>query len=196
MLLTTAKTLIANEAHLNSFEIVIDCTSFLPSSEVPLPWLKLMLEYLPSDIVAQFSKAYIVNANGIACNFLRKAFHAFGSKLDDIAAAYTDTCSDVYRRKSHRGILFARLGRIRINVSNGAHGRMLYVLLYRDIYNTKFFEAALEREPKQSFKDVMQEVQGAVRVPVVFQLGTSHLRITIVRGHIANFAVLLMCLQD
>jgi len=41
--------------------------------------------------------------------------------------------------------------------------------------------AALEREPRESFPNVVQVLRGTARVPVTFELGVTHIKITSVR---------------
>ncbi|PVG03445.1 hypothetical protein CPB86DRAFT_723065 [Serendipita vermifera] len=60
------------------FEVVVDCTGFTASSEIPLVWLKVFLERCPLEFVEGFSRAFILNANNTAIKFLRKLYHISG----------------------------------------------------------------------------------------------------------------------
>ncbi|KAG8870177.1 Ras GTPase activating protein ira2 [Serendipita sp. 405] len=61
-----------------TFDVIIDCTGFTSTSEVPLLWLKVFLERCPHDFVQNFSTAFILNSNNAAMKFLRKLFHMSG----------------------------------------------------------------------------------------------------------------------
>ncbi|KAG8833280.1 Ras GTPase activating protein ira2 [Serendipita sp. 399] len=61
-----------------AIDVVIDCTGFTSTSEVPLLWLKVFLERCPHDFVQNFFRAFILNSNNAATKFLRKLFHMSG----------------------------------------------------------------------------------------------------------------------
>jgi len=65
------------------FDVIIDCTGFTAMSEIPLLWFKIFLELVPADIVARFSRCFILNANNAAAKFFRKLYHICGG-LDSI----------------------------------------------------------------------------------------------------------------
>lgn len=58
-----------------AFDVVIDCTGFTSSSEIPILWLKVFFERCPQDFVQGFQRAFILNANNAALKFLRKLYH-------------------------------------------------------------------------------------------------------------------------
>ncbi|KZV91150.1 hypothetical protein EXIGLDRAFT_693968, partial [Exidia glandulosa HHB12029] len=145
---STDPTLLEFSAHQRPFEIVIDCTMFAPSSELPLPWIEYLIELIPSDLALQFQTAYVVNTNGAAQLYLRKVLHAlanvpFGKQITAINSL--EDLTDVLPASS---------------------------------VATIDSSASLDGEAKESFPEVYQVLRGAAQIPVTFQLGTTHIRIT------------------
>ncbi len=72
------QTLAASEG---SFDVIIDCTSFSSTSEIPIQWFKFFLELAPSDIINRWSSSYILNPNTFSQKFLRKLYHLFSGLI-------------------------------------------------------------------------------------------------------------------
>lgn len=79
-LIALIQTLVEFSAIEQTYDIIVDCTAFSTSSELPLPWIKYLIDMIPSDLAVQFRLAYIVNSNGAAQVYLRKVLHALASK--------------------------------------------------------------------------------------------------------------------
>jgi hypothetical protein len=60
------------------FDVIIDCTGFTMTSEIPLLWFKIFLELVPATLVERFSRCFILNPNNAAVKFLRKLYHICG----------------------------------------------------------------------------------------------------------------------
>jgi len=60
------------------YDVLIDCTGFTATSEIPLLWFKIFLELVPMDLVERFSRCFILNPNNAAAKFLRKLYHICG----------------------------------------------------------------------------------------------------------------------
>lgn len=60
------------------FDVLIDCTGFTATSEIPLLWFKIFLELVPMDLVERFLRCFILNPNNVAAKFLRKLYHICG----------------------------------------------------------------------------------------------------------------------
>jgi len=60
------------------FDVIIDCTGFTTTSEIPLLWFKIYLELVPVELVERFSRCFILNPNNTAAKFLRKLYHICG----------------------------------------------------------------------------------------------------------------------
>ncbi|EJD36584.1 hypothetical protein AURDEDRAFT_117057 [Auricularia subglabra TFB-10046 SS5] len=148
VLLQIFRTLVESNARNQPFEIIIDCTAFLSASEIPLPWIKYIIELIPSDLALQFQTAYIVNSNGAAQGYFRKVLHAlanvpFGKHI--MAVSSLQDLADILPASSLAAMTSC---------------------------------ASLDRELKETFTDVTQVLRGAARIPVTFQLGTTHIRVT------------------
>lgn len=57
------------------FDIILDCTSFTSSSEVPLQWLKFCAELVPYDIRMRFETVRILNPNDLMQKCLRRLYN-------------------------------------------------------------------------------------------------------------------------
>ncbi|THH13571.1 hypothetical protein EW146_g6666 [Bondarzewia mesenterica] len=58
-----------------TFDVIYDWTSFSPSSQVPIQWLKHCIDMIPSDIRHRFMTAYILNPNDAAHKYLRRLYN-------------------------------------------------------------------------------------------------------------------------
>jgi neurofibromin 1 len=63
------------------FDIIMDCTSYTPSSEVPMQWFKFFIELLPVDVRQHFGTARLLNSNLAILRFLRKLYVICSGKL-------------------------------------------------------------------------------------------------------------------
>lgn len=57
------------------FDVILDCTSFSPMSEVPLQWLKYCAELIPLDIRLRFATVHILNPNTLTQKYLRRLYN-------------------------------------------------------------------------------------------------------------------------
>lgn len=57
------------------FEIILDCTSFASTSEVPVQWLKFCIEIIPLDVRQRFMTTYILNPNALTQRYLRRLYN-------------------------------------------------------------------------------------------------------------------------
>ncbi|KAG8749958.1 Ras GTPase activating protein ira2, partial [Ceratobasidium sp. 428] len=60
-----------------SFDLILDCTAFSATSEIPTQWINEFVEVTPFDFVERLRTIYIVNPNNMAQKFLRKLYHRF-----------------------------------------------------------------------------------------------------------------------
>ncbi|KAG5638080.1 hypothetical protein H0H81_001930 [Sphagnurus paluster] len=68
------------------YDVVLDCTSFASSCEVPLSWLKFAAELFPSDLRLRFATAHVLNPNALTHKYLRRLYNV---------AAGTPFCGNV-----------------------------------------------------------------------------------------------------
>ncbi|KAF8324598.1 uncharacterized protein EI90DRAFT_3157325 [Cantharellus anzutake] len=74
------------------FNLLLDCTGFCASSEMPFTWFKEFFEVAPMDLLSRLDEIRIVNPNRFAQRFLRKAhFMLEDVPLKGRAAAYLST---------------------------------------------------------------------------------------------------------
>ncbi|KAH7098759.1 hypothetical protein BKA62DRAFT_711739 [Auriculariales sp. MPI-PUGE-AT-0066] len=146
------KTLLSSEVRTRKFEIVVDCTAFWPSSQIPLAWIKYLLELTTSDVRTNFQKAYLVNANSTAQVYFRKILHGVA--------------------KSEFSKYFTALSKVQDLVDILPSGSLAAMPGL----------AALEREPRDTFPNVVQVLRGTARLSVSFELGQTHIKITSTRS--------------
>ncbi|KDR84288.1 hypothetical protein GALMADRAFT_87191 [Galerina marginata CBS 339.88] len=84
------KTLTSDLYRTRSFDIVLDCTGFTATSEVPLQWLKYCAELIPKDTRVRFSATRILNPNTLTQKYLRRLYNiSAGTPLSTEIKAYT-----------------------------------------------------------------------------------------------------------
>jgi hypothetical protein len=57
--------------------MIFDCTGFSPASELPIQWINLILQLTPRHVMNRFKTAYIVCANLLAQNYIRKLYAVY-----------------------------------------------------------------------------------------------------------------------
>ncbi|KDQ15349.1 hypothetical protein BOTBODRAFT_54648 [Botryobasidium botryosum FD-172 SS1] len=146
-LLTTHAFKILAHAESREFDLILDCSAFSATSEIPIQWFKHLLEHTPSDQQQRLSTIYIVNPNKLAQKFLRKLCHVFSglSVAKNIVAASSIT-------------------ELLESLHPSSAASMSYAL-------------GLEREVKEAFADVTRIERSRMRSPVSLFVGTSHVRV-------------------
>ncbi|KAG8959528.1 Ras GTPase activating protein ira2 [Tulasnella sp. 419] len=133
------------------FDIIIDCTSFTSSAEVPIQWFKFFIELAPSDLVHRWANAYILNANFYAIKFMRKLYHSFS------------------------GLSFAK------HVHAVPSVAVLLTMVHPSSISAMSHPVSLEREQREIFTQVNKLDRHRMSQAVTIHVGTSHLRITSTR---------------
>ncbi|KAG9027475.1 Ras GTPase activating protein ira2 [Tulasnella sp. JGI-2019a] len=133
------------------YDIIIDCTSFSPSSEIPVQWFKFFLELVPEDLAQRWATAYILNPNAYAQKFFRKLYYLYnGHSL----AKHVIAASSVAE---------------------------LLPSLHSTVVNAMPFPLGMEREPNEKFAEVKKLDRHRMSLPVTMQVGLTHLRITSIK---------------
>jgi neurofibromin 1 len=134
-----------------NFDVVIDCTGFTMTSEIPLLWLKVFLERCPLEFVQGFSRAFLLNVNNAAAKFLRKLYHiSAGNPL----AKSSISVSSIEDLKNHLPAATAE------------------ALTHTTL---------LERERAVVYNQVAQQSRHGMRLPVSLTICETHIRILSVR---------------
>ncbi|EIW76207.1 hypothetical protein CONPUDRAFT_64047 [Coniophora puteana RWD-64-598 SS2] len=146
------------------YEIVLDCTSFSATAEVPSQWLKFCTEIIPVDVRQQLSCMYFLNANALTLKYLRRIYNVSSGLSFPLLNNGIQTCSSVkdllnYIPESCLGVLQ------RTN--------------------------AMEAETRQMFPEMTMRQVHDVRMPVILEVAETHVRITSVRG--AAISTALTC---
>ncbi|TFK43927.1 hypothetical protein BDQ12DRAFT_702865 [Crucibulum laeve] len=110
------------------FQVIVDCTSFAPMSEVPLQWLKFAVELIPSDIRARFSATHILNPNVLAQKYLRRLYNI---------AAGTQVCGEI---KVHTSV------------------RQVVEYVSKEALVALEYPLSLEQEPHETFTEIKWKV--------------------------------------
>jgi len=143
--------------------VVIDCTGFTTSSEIPLLWLKVFFERCPQDFVQGFSRAFILNANNAALKFLRKLYY-ITTTAPIAKACYT--VSSVEELKNHLPVATAQG-----MVYAGSFSLSPYLSC------TQFCPASLEGERSILYNPVAQQSRYGMKLPVSLVVGETHIRV-------------------
>ncbi|KIO22012.1 hypothetical protein M407DRAFT_28426 [Tulasnella calospora MUT 4182] len=141
------KTLSSSD-HTGAFDVIIDCTGFSSSSEVPIQWFKFLIELVPSDILQRWSTTYILNPNTYCQKYLRKLYHLF---------------SGLNVRKQ-------------VTAVSSVHD--LLPMVHPSVISLMTYPVGLERGLGEPFVDVKKLDRHKMSVPITLHIGTSHLRIT------------------
>ncbi|PFH50162.1 hypothetical protein AMATHDRAFT_80979 [Amanita thiersii Skay4041] len=135
-----------------TFEIILDCTSFTTMSEVPLQWLKYCAELIPLDIRCRLMRTHILNPNGLMQKYLRRLYNVAGGM---------SFCGEV---KTYMTVA---------ELSQQLPGQALTPLPYA---------MGLETEQRQVFNEVTMKMGiSYLRKPAILEIGSTHLRLTSVR---------------
>ncbi|KAG6336483.1 hypothetical protein ID866_2597 [Astraeus odoratus] len=97
------KTLTAPEYGRKNYEIILDCTSFTTTSEIPIQWMNTCSQLIPFDIRERFTGFYILNANSLTQKYLRRMYNV-SAALEHPASLEKEastTFSDVTMRQAH-----------------------------------------------------------------------------------------------
>ena len=139
-----------------NFDVVMDCTGFTTSSEIPLLWLKVFLERCPFEFVQGFSRAFLLNVNNTAAKFLRKLYHiTAGNPL----AKSSISVSSIEDLKNHLPAATAEA-----------------------LTHT----ALLERERAVVYNQVAQQSRHGMRLPVCLTICETYIRILSVRLELSS----------
>ncbi|KAG8981934.1 Ras GTPase activating protein ira2 [Tulasnella sp. 425] len=141
------KTLSSSD-YTGAFDIIIDCTGFSSSSEVPIQWFKFLIELVPSDILQRWSTTYILNPNTYCQKYLRKLYHLF---------------SGLNVRKQ-------------VTAVSSVHD--LLPMVHPSVISLMTYPVGLERGLSEPFVDVKKLDRHKMSVPITLHIGSSHLRIT------------------
>ncbi|KAJ1309139.1 hypothetical protein OPQ81_004812 [Rhizoctonia solani] len=130
------------------FDLILDCTAFSATSEIPTQWINKFIEVTPFDFVERLQTIYIVNPNQLAQKFLRKMYYRFSGM---------------------------GLGKTVIAVSAMTE---LIEKIHPDSLAPLTAASSLEREVLQTFSNVYQYSPQRMRSPTTISVATTHIRIT------------------
>ncbi|TFK62722.1 hypothetical protein BDN72DRAFT_964371 [Pluteus cervinus] len=133
------------------FEIILDCTSFTSISEVPLQWLKYCAELIPSDLRFRFATTHILNPNALTQKYLRRLYNV---------SAGTPFCGEIRA--------YSSVAELKEHIPQQALSGLAYPI-------------SLEEEQREVFREVTTKVMPHVRMPIILEVGSTHLRITSVK---------------
>ncbi|CAE6527674.1 unnamed protein product, partial [Rhizoctonia solani] len=129
------------------YDLIVDCTAFSATSEIPTQWINEFVEITPYDFVERLQTVYIVNPNQLAQKFLRKMYHRFS------------------------GVDFRK------EVVAVSAMTELIEKIHPDSLAPLTAASSLEREVLQTFSNVYQYSLQRMRSPVTISVATTHIRI-------------------
>ncbi|KAF9226729.1 hypothetical protein BS17DRAFT_500836 [Gyrodon lividus] len=150
------KTLTSSEYGNRLYEIVLDCTSFTSTSEIPVQWLKTCSQLIPVDVRQRFINGYILNANSLTQRYLRRMYNiSAGTILSNGIKA----CSLVAELLQH---------------------------VPQSCIPALEYPTSLERESNSSYSDVTMRQAHDIRMPVDMKVALTHIRITSIRAAVIS----------
>ncbi|KAF9238786.1 hypothetical protein BU15DRAFT_88233 [Melanogaster broomeanus] len=150
------KTLTSSEYANKLYEIILDCTSFTSTSEIPVQWLKTCSQLIPVDVRQRFINGYILNANSLTHRYLRRMYNiSAGTILSNGIKA----CSSVAELLQH---------------------------VPQSCLSALEYPASLESETGADFLDVTMRQAHDIRMPVNMKVSQTHIRITSIRAAVIS----------
>ncbi|KAG2156346.1 hypothetical protein DEU56DRAFT_231415 [Suillus clintonianus] len=150
------KTLLSPAYENRKFEVVLDCTSFTSTSEIPAQWLTTCSQLIPIDIQHRFLTSYILNPNSLTQKYLRRMYNiSSGNMLSSGVRA----CSSVAELLQY------------------VPAESLSALRY---------PTSLEEEASTGYTEVTMRQTHEMRMPVTMEVAETHVRVTSIRAAVIS----------
>ncbi|KAF8559154.1 hypothetical protein OG21DRAFT_1570167 [Imleria badia] len=151
-----ASTLTSSEYGKRHYEIILDCTSFTSTSEIPVQWLKTCSQLIPMDVRQRFMNGYFLNANSLTQRYLRRVYNiSAGTILSNGIKA----CSSVTELLQH---------------------------VPQSCLPALEYPTSLEHESNMVFTEVTMRQAHDIRMPVNMEVALTHIRITSIRAAVIS----------
>ncbi|KAG8218508.1 hypothetical protein J3R82DRAFT_4145 [Butyriboletus roseoflavus] len=150
------KTLTSPEYGKRHYEIILDCTSFTSTSEIPVQWLKTCSQLIPMDVRQRFMNGYFLNANSLTQRYLRRMYNI---SAGTILSSGIKACSSVIELLQH--------------VPQSSLPALEY-------------PTSLEQESNMVFTEVTMRQAHDIRMPVNMEVALTHIRITSIRAAVIS----------
>ncbi|KAI6003613.1 hypothetical protein EDD15DRAFT_2567619 [Pisolithus albus] len=159
------KTLTSVEYNQRYYEIILDCTSFTSTSEIPVQWMNTCSQLIPSDVRQRFTGIYVLNANSLTQRYLRRLYNI---SAGTVLSSGVKICPSVRELTQHvpRGCLTALE-----------------------------YPASLEDENSSLFADVTMRQAHDIRMPVNMEVAVTHIRITSIRAVVISPSLSCKCTE-
>ncbi|KAL4081516.1 hypothetical protein V8B97DRAFT_1923406 [Scleroderma yunnanense] len=147
------------------YEIIMDCTSFTSTSEIPVQWMNTCSQLIPFDIRERFTNVYILNANTLTQRYLRRMYNI---SAGTILSTGVKVCPSVNELLQH------------------VPESCLSALRHPE---------SLESEQSSLFTDVTMRQAHEIRMPVKMEVGVTHIRITSIRAAVISPSLSCKCTE-
>ncbi|THV03328.1 hypothetical protein K435DRAFT_835905 [Dendrothele bispora CBS 962.96] len=134
-------------------EIVVDCTDLTSISELPIPWVKVAIEFIPADIRSKMLRTHFLNPNTLTQKYLRRMYNISSGNFFFGEVKTWSSISDLLPHVPATVIESPALND----------------------------PLSLEKEPSDLFAEVTMKIDQN-RVPVNLTIGITHIRITSIRA--------------
>ncbi|KAI6152285.1 hypothetical protein BKA82DRAFT_4387651 [Pisolithus tinctorius] len=159
------KTLTGAEYNHRYYEIILDCTSFTSTSEIPVQWMNTCSQLIPSDVRQRFTNIYVLNANSLTQRYLRRLYNI---SAGTVLSSGVKICPSVRELMQH--------------VPRGCRSVLEY-------------PASLEDENNSPFADVTMRQAQDIRMPVKMEVAVTHIRITSIRAVVISPSLSCKCTE-
>ncbi|KAG1752509.1 uncharacterized protein EDB91DRAFT_1102988 [Suillus paluster] len=150
------KTLLSPAYENRKFEVVLDCTSFTSTSEIPAQWLTTCSQLIPIDIRSRFQTSYVLNPNSLTQKYLRRMYNISSGTM---LASGVRACSSVAELLQY------------------VPQESLTVLRY---------PTSLEEESSTVYTEVTMRQAHEMRIPVTMEVAETHVRVTSIRAAVIS----------
>ncbi|KAG1755407.1 hypothetical protein EDB19DRAFT_1661084 [Suillus lakei] len=150
------KTLLSPAYENRKFEVVLDCTSFTSTSEIPAQWLTTCSQLIPIDIRHRFLTSYILNPNSLTQKYLRRMYNiSSGTMLSSGVRA----CSSVAE---------------------------LLQYVPQESLTALRYPTSLEEEASTGYTEVTMRQAHEMRMPVTMEVAETYVRVTSIRAAVIS----------
>ncbi|KAG2060194.1 hypothetical protein BDR06DRAFT_948277 [Suillus hirtellus] len=150
------KTLLSPAYEDRKFEVVLDCTSFTSTSEIPAQWLTTCSQLIPIDIRRRFLTSYILNPNSLTQKYLRRMYNiSSGTMLSSGVRA----CSSIAE---------------------------LLQYVPQESLTALRYPTSLEEEGITGYTEVTMRQAHEMRMPVTMEVADTHVRVTSIRAAVIS----------
>ncbi|KAG0709913.1 hypothetical protein DFH29DRAFT_1012634 [Suillus ampliporus] len=150
------KTLLSPAYENRKFEVVLDCTSFTSTSEIPAQWLTTCSQLIPIDIRSRFVTSYILNPNSLTQKYLRRMYNISSGTMLASGVRACSSVADLLQYVPQESLTALR------------------------------YPTSLEEEASTGYTEVTMRQAHEMRMPVTMEVAETYVRVTSIRAAVIS----------